>query len=90
MVHSNLMDFRKQPRDGYQGFRALLLENWQKFISFLVPFAFDLAIGSLIFMVLLWFHWLCELGVAAGVRREYIAGYETVHVLMNGARASSL
>jgi hypothetical protein len=49
------------------------------------PFLFDVAIGSLIFVALLWFHWLFKLGALVGLRADYIDGFEKVHYWMNYA-----
>ncbi len=64
------------PRKESRGFRELWAEQWFKFVSFLVPFLFDVAIGSLIFVALLWFHWLFKLGALVGLRADYIDGFE--------------
>ena len=66
-------------------FQVLWWKNWHRFLSFLVPFVFDVAMGSLIFAVLLWFHWLFKVGAAAGLKPEYVEGYEVAHYWINYA-----
>ena len=76
---------KEQSREPGSGFAELWSKHWYRFISFLIPFAFDVAIASVIFLVLLWFHWLFKVGAAAGLKREYIEGYEAAHYWMNYA-----
>lgn len=73
------------PVGGKARFVALWSKNWYRFLSFFVPFVFDLAIGSLIFLALLWFQWLFGLGAAVGLKRDYIEGFAAVHYWCNYA-----
>jgi hypothetical protein len=59
--------------------RGVLLREWRRFISFIVPFLFDLAIGSAIVLALMWFSWLLGIGRALGLKQDQVEAIDTAH-----------
>ncbi len=66
-----------------RSYRRLLREAAWRFTSFAIPFLTDVAIGSLIFVALLWFAWLLGLGKAVGLKQEQVEALELAHFWIN-------
>ena len=51
--------------------------------AFIVPFAVDTAIGSAIFVGLLWFAWLLGVGKTVGLPQEHLDALQLLHFWLN-------
>ena len=62
-----------------RSYKRLFQNAFWRLLSFSVPFIVDTAIGSLIFVALIWFAWLLGLGRAVGVKQEQLDTIELAH-----------
>ncbi len=51
--------------------------------NFVVPFLIDTAIGSVLFVGLLWFSWLLGLGKSFGIDEAHLKAFDAAHFWLN-------
>ena len=66
-----------------RSYKRLFQDGLWALASFVVPFAVDAAIGSFIFLGLLWFAWLIGLGRALGIPEDRLDAFHTAHFWIN-------
>jgi hypothetical protein len=59
--------------------RNLLDAGWKRFSAFFVGVLVDTAMGTVLFLGLLWFDWLFGLGKAVGIKQDFVDAFISVH-----------